>query len=460
MGRKRFHSLKQVKFRASWNKYNLYNLSRLRSINTSFLTFYQQKWKAKSMSRAYHGEQIREKQWQRMFTPKLNAVIPMDYKYLAEYDGSEQAAGRGSGLDEPLRSQMAIRMKRKKTIPYMHMTYAPIEKRLDMAIFRALFASSAKQARQFVTHGKVTVNGKKMPYPGYLLNPGDMFQVEPDSVLFATGAPKETEQKKEGRKRRATSTRVNVTMDKFRTMRREKIAAAQAAKAEKDAAAEAAGEPVKPKVRVERPTLEDNMVLRRQRQADSTELLKQADLMFNNRRKPLSAKQKQDLRALVKKVRSFQGQCLRLPVEKLEAKRAEITQDWEAVRQHPRQAEKWEKLKAKKAAQPPKPVDPNAKPRITYDERITRQLEEERKMRMEKIKLEVHDPTKPYATPWRPRPYMSAFAFVPRYLEVNHKICSAVYLRDPVARPGLTEVPTPFPNEIQQLAFTWYLRRR
>jgi ElaB/YqjD/DUF883 family membrane-anchored ribosome-binding protein len=29
-----------------------------------------------------------------------------------------------------------------------------------------------------------------MVYPGYALNPGDMFQVEPSSVMFATGAPK------------------------------------------------------------------------------------------------------------------------------------------------------------------------------------------------------------------------------------------------------------------------------
>lgn len=29
-----------------------------------------------------------------------------------------------------------------------------------------------------------------MIYPGYALNPGDMFQVEPSSVMFATGAPK------------------------------------------------------------------------------------------------------------------------------------------------------------------------------------------------------------------------------------------------------------------------------
>ena len=31
----------------------------------------------------------------------------------------------------------------------------------------------------------------------------------------------------------------------------------------------------------------------------------------------------------------------------------------------------------------------------------------------------VQDTSKPYATPWRPRAYMSAFAFIPRYLEVS-----------------------------------------
>lgn len=61
---------------------------------------------------------------------------------------------------------------------------------------------------------------------------------------------------------------------------------------------------------------------------------------------------------------------------------------------------------------------------------------------------------------WRPRDYMSAFAFIPRYLEVNQNICSAVYLRHPVARPGLGEVPTPFPQALNQLAFNWFLRRR
>lgn len=69
------------------------------------------------------------------------------------------------------------------------------------------------------------------------------------------------------------------------------------------------------------------------------------------------------------------------------------------------------------------------------------------------------DDSKPYATPWRPRPYMSAFAFIPRYLEVNPNICAAVYLRHPVARKGMAEVPTPFSYLTSQLSHNWYLER-
>ena len=73
---------------------------------------------------------------------------------------------------------------------------------------------------------------------------------------------------------------------------------------------------------------------------------------------------------------------------------------------------------------------------------------------------DLKDASKPYATPWRPREFMSAFAFIPRYLEVNHNICAAVYLRHPVARPGISEVPSPFSESVGTLAYTWYLRRR
>ena len=147
------------KVRQDWNKYNLYNLSCLSAQNTTTRTYFQQKWTAKASTRAYHVEVIREQQWERMFSRTANAVVPMDPRYLAENDGSEHAAGRGRGLEEPPRAR---ERKPPPSTPYMQMVFHPTERRLDTAIFRALFASSTRQARQFVVHGQVKVNGKKV----------------------------------------------------------------------------------------------------------------------------------------------------------------------------------------------------------------------------------------------------------------------------------------------------------
>lgn len=38
-----------------------------------------------------------------------------------------------------------------------------------------------------------------MRHPSYLLNPGDLFQVEPDRVMYATGAPKTAFERRESR---------------------------------------------------------------------------------------------------------------------------------------------------------------------------------------------------------------------------------------------------------------------
>ena len=132
-------------------------MQRFRSPPTVNRTFFQQKWSAKAVSRAYHGEQVREGQWKRMFNHRIRSVIPMNASDLAADDGSQASAGRGSGLD--MGGKPAYQ---KRPTPYTQMTFAPLERRLDVAIFRALFASSARQARQFVIHGAVTVNGQKV----------------------------------------------------------------------------------------------------------------------------------------------------------------------------------------------------------------------------------------------------------------------------------------------------------
>lgn len=49
-----------------------------------------------------------------------------------------------------------------------------LERRLDNVVFRLGFAESRNQARQFVTHGHVTVNGRKMDIPSAILKAGDV----------------------------------------------------------------------------------------------------------------------------------------------------------------------------------------------------------------------------------------------------------------------------------------------
>jgi ribosomal protein S4 len=147
-------SLRSQRPRQTWNKYNLFNIYNLREPKIGFKTIFQQKWAAKAYTRAYHGEHIKERQWKRMFSRRLPSVVDMDPRYLATDDGSSLAKGRGSGL-ATARSDHA-------KIPYMNMAFFPMERRLDIAIFRALFASSARQARQMVIHGAVKVNGKKV----------------------------------------------------------------------------------------------------------------------------------------------------------------------------------------------------------------------------------------------------------------------------------------------------------
>jgi small subunit ribosomal protein S4 len=49
-----------------------------------------------------------------------------------------------------------------------------LELRIDNVVFRAGFASSRNQARQFVRHGHVDVNGKRVTIPSYTLRKGDV----------------------------------------------------------------------------------------------------------------------------------------------------------------------------------------------------------------------------------------------------------------------------------------------
>jgi len=57
-------------------------------------------------------------------------------------------------------------------------------------------------------------------------------------------------------------------------------------------------------------------------------------------------------------------------------------------------------------------------------------------------------------------PFAAPSIFIPAYLEVSFASCSAVYVRHPSARPGVSEIPTPYDADGEVMAYTWewYLR--
>ncbi|KAK6336738.1 mitochondrial 37S ribosomal protein nam9 [Orbilia javanica] len=373
MARTKIFALKRPYPRQSWNKQAVYNLFRYRAPQATRGTFYQQKFRAKQETRRFHGEYLTERKWNSMFRHTLRGVVRMNPAQMAKGDGSDVVSGRGSGVDLlPRRLQglegyegLDSTEKRNPPIPFVQMTFAPLERRLDTAVYRALFASSVRQARMMCLHGKVMVNGVKMPHAGYMLNPGDMFSIDPLTVMRAIG----------GRERapfKQLSTQAKSDLQKAIEEAQSKTKSSTYLKAS------------------------NKKVLAGNADAEvDTETFTAAGVKSTSSETTEGEASGENATAA-----AAEGEGSTAGGKK----KFHLPSDWRTyLPKHPR----WK----------------------IYDE-------------------------------WKPKRFMNLFAFVPRYLEVNHHICHAVYLRHPVARSGGAEVPNPFGNDIMQLAYNWYLRRR
>lgn len=282
-----------------------------------------------------------------------------------------------------------------------------------------------------------------MRHPSYLLNPGDLFQVDPERVMFATGAPKTKFERRETRLLRQ--------------------------KAEKSEQAEGESEEAETEAT---PTMDDK---RENPRATLKALMAQAKTIMSTDKDVLPAKRKQELRGFQKAVRRVlsRSEASSVLTDSLEAQFSELTLLLKAKRsdKKPRETKKEksgsDKEETAAVAEESAVGDKLSEAFQTAAEggevdasELTDEELEVLKRALTQMRDNPIDHSKPYATPWRPREYMSAFAFIPRYLEVNQNICAAVYLRHPVARPGTAEVPTPFGESISTPAYGWYLKKR
>ena len=108
--------------------------------------------KARPGKRSDYGIQLREKQ-------KLRRIYGMQEKQFALF--FERALRMPGITGENL--------------------FVLLERRLDNVVYRLRFASSRSQARQIVLHGHVTVNGRRVNVPSYLVRPDDEIEVKEGS---------------------------------------------------------------------------------------------------------------------------------------------------------------------------------------------------------------------------------------------------------------------------------------
>jgi small subunit ribosomal protein S4 len=56
-----------------------------------------------------------------------------------------------------------------------------LERRLDAVVYRAKFVATPFAARQFVNHGHIRVNGRRVNIPSYQVRPGDLIEIKESS---------------------------------------------------------------------------------------------------------------------------------------------------------------------------------------------------------------------------------------------------------------------------------------
>jgi small subunit ribosomal protein S4 len=84
------------------------------------------------------------------------------------------------GLSErQFRSYVDLAMEKSQT-PIEHL-FCRLEYRLDNVVYRAGLAKTRRLARQIVTHGHITLNGRKMNVPSHKVKIGDIVSVREGS---------------------------------------------------------------------------------------------------------------------------------------------------------------------------------------------------------------------------------------------------------------------------------------
>ncbi|WWD09869.1 hypothetical protein V865_007998 [Kwoniella europaea PYCC6329] len=177
--------------RMSWAPENLFNLwqrtssespiKRTHDFTRTNSTPYQLRFTAKRLLRGYHGDHIGYTKFSRWYMPeKLPAIHESSSGGSSEVNKWVEGRERSGGRTTDDKNQK--RKEKNSKAPIGTMLFADVERRLDVLIFRSCFAQSVWEARRYVVQGHVKLNGQIVRNPNVMLEPGDLFSVDPKII--------------------------------------------------------------------------------------------------------------------------------------------------------------------------------------------------------------------------------------------------------------------------------------
>jgi ribosomal protein S4, bacterial/organelle type len=98
-----------------------------------------------------------------------------DSEYLLQMREKQKAARIYGVLEKQFRNYYEV-ASRKQGITGENLLRL-LEMRLDNVVYRTAFAASRNRSRQFVRHGHVLVNGKRVTIPSYQVKKGDVVEM-------------------------------------------------------------------------------------------------------------------------------------------------------------------------------------------------------------------------------------------------------------------------------------------
>ena len=102
---------------------------------------------------------------------------------VSEYGMQLKEKQKAKFIDGVLEKQFRAYYDKAKTMPGVtgENLLGLLERRIDNVVFRLGLASTRRQARQLVSHGHITVNGKRLDIPSALIKVGDVIGVKEKS---------------------------------------------------------------------------------------------------------------------------------------------------------------------------------------------------------------------------------------------------------------------------------------